>query len=205
MTRPAYIRLTGSLLAAWFLAEAAAAQFGWLGGTPGQPPIQLLAAVLIPLGAIAAGCVSSSSFRSFLLSLSPKILTQLQAWRVGGFVFLVLARYAILPPEFALSAGWGDITIGATATLVALRLSTPQHKTSFVIWQILGITDLIVAVSLGATTNLFHPHSIPTTPMSVLPLSLIPTFAVPLLLVVHIICIAQALRWKQPSTESPLP
>jgi hypothetical protein len=33
--------------------------------------------------------------------------------------------------------------------------------------------------------------------MTVLPLSLIPTFAVPLLLMLHIICIAQARQWKE--------
>jgi len=32
--------------------------------------------------------------------------------------------------------------------------------------------------------------------MTVLPLSLIPTFAVPLMLILHLICIAQAWRWR---------
>jgi hypothetical protein len=33
--------------------------------------------------------------------------------------------------------------------------------------------------------------------MTVLPLSLIPTFAVPLLFILHVICIAQARRWSE--------
>jgi hypothetical protein len=33
--------------------------------------------------------------------------------------------------------------------------------------------------------------------MTVLPLSLIPTFAVPLFLILHIICIAQARQWQE--------
>lgn len=37
--------------------------------------------------------------------------------------------------------------------------------------------------------------------MTVLPLSLIPTFAVPLLLILHVIAMAQAARW-QPSTAN---
>jgi hypothetical protein len=32
--------------------------------------------------------------------------------------------------------------------------------------------------------------------MTVLPLSLIPTFAVPLVMMLHVICIAQAGQWK---------
>jgi hypothetical protein len=162
-------------------------------------------AVLIPLGAIALWCILSPSFRGFLLSLDTKNLTILHSWRIAGFVFLVLASYGILPRDFALSAGWGDIAIGATAALVAFRLATPRHRASFITWQLLGMADLIVAVTLGATTNLLHPQGIPTTPMTVLPMSLIPTFAIPVLLVVHIICIAQAWRWKRSASESNLP
>ncbi|MGE5204711.1 MAG: hypothetical protein ACM3PW_03785 [Chlamydiota bacterium] len=38
---------------------------------------------------------------------------------------------------------------------------------------------------------------ITTAPMAGLPLSLIPTFAVPLLALLHIICIAQAAHWEK--------
>ena len=38
-------------------------------------------------------------------------------------------------------------------------------------------------------------------PMTVLPLSLIPTFAVPLLLILHLISIAQAKSWDAASAE----
>jgi hypothetical protein len=42
--------------------------------------------------------------------------------------------------------------------------------------------------------------------MTVLPLSLIPTFAVPLLMIFHIICIAQARRWSdKPYTHDERP
>jgi hypothetical protein len=41
--------------------------------------------------------------------------------------------------------------------------------------------------------------------MTVLPLSLIPTFAVPLLFILHFICIAQALRWPTPQVPPAAP
>jgi hypothetical protein len=41
-------------------------------------------------------------------------------------------------------------------------------------------------------------------PMTVLPLSLIPTFAVPLLLILHLISIAQAKSWNAASAEVAL-
>jgi hypothetical protein len=44
----------------------------------------------------------------------------------------------------------------------------------------LGIADLLVAVSLGTTARLFGGPDLSMVPIRVLPLSLIPTFLVPL-------------------------
>ena len=113
----------------------------------------------------------------------------------AGFVFLVLYVYKILPGQMALPAGWGDIAIGATAPLVALKLADPNHRKSFIFWQLLGITDLVTAVGNGVTAGFLHPEGISTSAMTVLPMSLIPTFAVPLFLILHFISIAQARQW----------
>jgi len=129
------------------------------------------------------------------LNLSPRSLTLVQSWRVAGYAFLVLYAYNILPGLFALPAGWGDVFIGLTAPFAAMSLANPTHRRSFIFWQILGIADLILAVTLGSLAWLIAPHGIPTSPNTALPLSLIPTFAVPLLLILHVICIAQATRW----------
>jgi hypothetical protein len=55
--------------------------------------------------------------------------------------------------------------------------------------------DLIMAVTLGTTAGIISPNGIPMGTMTVLPLSVVPTFIVPLLLMFHIICVAQASRW----------
>ena len=86
-------------------------------------------------------------------------------------------------------------TIGVTAPFAALRLANPAHRKAFILWQVLGITDLVNALALGALAGVIDPHGIPTAAMTVLPMSYIPTFAVPLFLILHIICIAQARRW----------
>jgi hypothetical protein len=103
---------------------------------------------------------------------------------------------------FALPAGWGDIAIGATAPFVALALAVPGRRKSFIFWQILGIADLVNAVALGTLATVLNPHGIGADAMTVLPMSLIPTFAVPLFLILHIICIAQAIRWPTSATSS---
>lgn len=196
-----YAKITSWLLAVWFAFSLAASAFHLYRNVPPQPPIALLFAVLTPVVVFAVWYQASKPFREFVLSLNPRILTLVHTWRVGGFVFLVLYSYGILPGIFALPAGWGDISIGATAALVAFKLADGVHKKSFILWQVLGMTDLLVAVSLGATTQFINPQQlgssvgITTAPMTVLPLSLIPTFAVPLLFILHLICIAQARRW----------
>ncbi len=200
-----YSKLTAGLIAVWFAFSLAASARHLFENAPTSPPLPLLLAVLTPIMLFAVWYAVSPGFRDYVLSLNPRALTMVQAWRIAGFVFLVLYTYRILPGMFALPAGWGDIAIGATALLVAAKLATPAHKTSFIVWQLLGITDLVLAISSGALGRLIHPqefvglNGISTAPMTVLPLSLIPTFAVPLFLMIHIICIAQARRW--PKTE----
>ena len=189
-----YRRVTSGLIGAWFAFSLVGSGLHLYRNAPGEPPLPLGLAVLTPIILFLVWFVSSANFREFTLSLNPRLLTLVQSWRVGGFVFLVLATYGILPRMFALPAGWGDITIGATASLVAFKLATADHRKAFVLWQVLGITDLVAAVMLGTLATLLDPHSIPTDAMTVLPMSLIPTFAVPLLLIFHIICIAQAKR-----------
>jgi len=50
--------------------------------------------------------------------------------------------------------------------------------------------------------RLISPHGVATAVMTVLPMSLIPTFAVPLLVMLHVICIAQARQWKERQDSS---
>jgi hypothetical protein len=197
-----YRKLTAGLIGAWFVFSLVASGLHLYRNGPGELPLPFGLAVLTPILLFLVWFISSTNFRKFTMSLNPRFLTLIQSWRVGGFVFLVLATYGILPRMFALPAGWGDITIGATASLVALKLATADHRRAFVLWQVLGIADLVAAVTLGTLATVIDPHSIPTDAMTVLPMSLIPTFAVPLLLIFHIICIAQAKRLPGPQLST---
>jgi hypothetical protein len=154
-------------------------------------------AVLVPIAIFVVWSITSQSFRQFLLSLDLRTLTIVQAWRIAGLAFLALYTYNILPGQFALPAGWGDIAIGATAPLVAIKLVNSRSKKSFILWQLFGITDLVLAVGSGVTAQLINPHGITTSAMTVLPMSLIPTFAVPLFMILHFISIAQARQWQE--------
>ncbi len=190
-----YARVTAGLFAAWFIAALAASALHVFSTVPSRPPIALGLAALLPIVGFSLWFAGSESFRRFVLTLNPSTLTLVQSWRIGGFVFLTLYTFGLLPGLFAWPAGLGDMFIGATASLVALKLANPDHRSRFILWHALGILDLVTAVTLGATASLIQPSGIPTTPMTMLPLSLIPTFIVPLLLIFHLICIAQARRW----------
>lgn len=196
-----YAKWTRVLIAAWFVFSLAGSALHLYANAPGQPPLPLGLAVAVPIAAFLVWYGASPRFREFTLSRSPRLLTLAQSWRVAGFVFLALASYGILPWLFAIPAGLGDMAVGATAAAVAMNRADPRHRFGFIAWQIFGMADLVVAVSLGTLAGVIQPHGIPTTPMTVLPMSLIPTFGVPLFFIFHIICLAQARRW--PAQDTP--
>ncbi|MFB3916747.1 MAG: hypothetical protein ACE14M_08460 [Terriglobales bacterium] len=197
MTNANYTKLAWGLLAVWFTAAVSASVLQLFRNNSAQFGLPIAVAALTPILLFLLGFGISAGFRQFALSLSPRTLTLVQTWRIGGFVFLVLYTFGILPGLFALPAGWGDMAIGATAPLVALKLAGPGHRKGFILWQVLGITDLVTAVTLGTTARLITPQATEMVAMTVLPLSMIPTFVVPLLTIFHIICIAQARRWSE--------
>jgi hypothetical protein len=195
-----YAKLSAGLLAAWLVFALSSSALHLYEAAPNTPPIALGLAVVMPVVLFLLWFASSAEFRQFILSLSPRAVTLVQSVRVAGIVFLALGTYKILPAYFALSAGWGDIIIGATAPFAALMLANPAHRRGFIFWQLLGIADLVNALALGTLSGVIDPHGIPTAAMAILPMSYITTFAVPVFLILHIICIAQARRW--PATVS---
>jgi len=195
MNNASYGRVTAGLIAVWFVFALSASALHVF--KTDLLPVALGLAVTIPIVAFLLWFATSAAFRQFALSLNPRTLTFVQSWRVAGFTFLVLYAAGILPGVFALPAGLGDIAIGATAPLVAIKLGNFNHRRGFIFWQILGISDLVMAVTLGTIARLISPDGVGTGVMTVLPLSLIPTFAVPLLIMLHVLCIAQARQWTE--------
>jgi len=184
------------LIGAWFVFALSASALNVFRNDAERVGIAVAIAALAPIVVFAVWYATSEGFRKFAMSLNPRILTALQTWRLVGFTFLLLEAHQVLPAIFALPAGYGDMAIGATAALVAWQLAEPRHRNSFIVWQLLGITDLILAVGLGTTARLLEPQGASMLAMTVLPLSLVPTFLVPLFLIFHVIFIAQARNWR---------
>jgi hypothetical protein len=191
-----YGKLTTALIVVWFIFVLSGSALHLFKADPNSIASAVGIAAVAPLAVFALWVTASKEFRQFLLGLNPELLTAAQTWRIVGFTFVLLEAHGVLPAVFALPAGYGDMFIGLSAAFAAWKLATPRYRNAFILWQLLGITDLVVAVILGTTAVQIDPHGPSTAPMSVLPLSLIPTFLVPLFVMLHLICIAQARSWK---------
>jgi hypothetical protein len=189
------------LAAAVFLCFALAFWFGGNGAfaaPPGTPPWFLLAAVLIPVILFLSISWLSDSVLHLVRTADLALLTGTQAWRFAGFGFLALYRFGLLPGYFAWPAAIGDMTIAFTAPWIARALvRNPLFAATktFVAWNLFGILDFVVAVSMGAIAPLLlgdPAGSITTAPMGELPLVLIPAFFVPMFIIFHLIALFQA-------------
>ncbi|HEY1580258.1 MAG TPA: hypothetical protein VGF82_24600 [Terracidiphilus sp.] len=196
-----YRYLIPTLILTWFIAVVAISAVGGFSNAYNRLGLSVAFAALAPLIVFFVWFSVSKGFREYTLSLSPVLLTAAHSFRLVGFTFVLLEARRSLPAIFALPAGYGDMFIGATAVLVAWKLAEPRRRGAFIAWQLLGVIDLVLAVTLGTTAPLVQPHGIPVTLMTVLPLSLIPTFFVPLFLILHSICIAQARKWQAESVR----
>jgi hypothetical protein len=193
------IRLAVAIvLTVWFLLVVLLGAAGAFVGPPGTPPLAIAIGVAAPLMLFFASLRLSQSFREVVLSLDLRLIAGMQAWRWAGLGFLSLYAHKVLPAVFALPAGLGDMAIGVTAPWIMLALvREPGFAASrtFIRWNILGILDLLIAVSIGALNALFTtgaPGEISTAPMATLPLLLIPAFLVPIFLMLHTAALMQS-------------
>jgi hypothetical protein len=111
--------------------------------------------------------------------------------RVVGVTFLLVMAQGRLPAVFALPAGLGDIAAGLAAPFVARGLAQGGGRSRAVWFNLFGILDLVVALTVGFLAGLgpWQPLAVTpsTEPLSLLPLALVPTTAVPLSLALHLV------------------
>lgn len=186
-----------SALGIWLLLVASLGSAGAFISSPGQPPLPLALAIVSPLLLFWMGLRLLPAFRQFVLALDLRLIAGMQAWRWAGLGFLSLYAHHILPGVFAFPAGLGDMAVGATAPWVVLALARrPDFAASsaFLRWNLFGMLDLLVAVSIGTVDALLTTGAageISTGAMASLPLLLIPAFLVPLFFMLHVAALMQ--------------
>jgi hypothetical protein len=124
-------------------------------------------------------------------------LIALQLYRVFGSVFLVGWARNVVPGVFALPAGVGDVITGLLAVPIAISLTadTPAARRAAIGWNVFGLVDFAVAVSVGLITapgpfQLITP-SIPNSTVGIYPNVMIPAFAVPSSILLHVLSLRQ--------------
>jgi hypothetical protein len=186
------------LLGGWLAASAVIAGHGWYRTLPWFP-------------------VAVAGFLGLLLALSripvvaraltaPGMVSRLvgpHSFRVAGVAFLCYLAFGHLPALFALPAGLGDIATGIAAPLVARRLSQGTGRRAALWFNAFGMTDLVVALTLGALTGFQLLNVSPSSaPITELPLALIPTATVPLLFALHITSMFALVKAPRPAPSA---
>ena len=107
------------------------------------------------------------------------ILTSIHTIRIFGVVFLIGISQGIIAPTFGYVAGIGDILIGVTAIPMAyvIKKGHSWSRRGSIIWNSMGMADLVTAIYLGVTTSQFSAAT--STTMTTWPWIIIPTVGVP--------------------------
>lgn len=127
-------------------------------------------------------------------------LIALQLYRVFGSWALVAALSGALPGLFGVPAGIGDTLTGLLAVPAAIAAETgmAQGRKVAIAWNILGLADFVVAVTLGAITSpgpfqLVVPD-VPSIGAGAYPGVLTPAFVVPCSILLHVLSLRQLIR-----------
>ena len=168
------------ILLSWCLSAALLGVLGVIASL--HPPFpQLILFGLVALLLIAYR--SSSEFRRWLFSVPLEWLVFVHLVRFVGFYFLWLYEHRQLPFAFAVLGGWGDIVV-ATLALVLLLLR-PRSRIIYQIWNTLGLADILFVVSTATRLAIADPASMAA--LLRFPLSLLPTFIVPIVIFTHVV------------------
>ena len=188
------------LLIAWFVVAAETSMAGVYRPSSGPPTIQY--AILTPIVVGVLAFLTWPLLRRIVANVPNTWLVGVQFYRVLGVIFVVLYAGRHLPGVFALPAGVGDSVVGVLAPFVAMSIArSPEGSARRVrLWNLLGIADLVIAVTLGFLTSPspFQMFALdrPSELIAMFPLSLIPVFAVPMSILLHFASL-QKLRQDQ--------
>ena len=144
-----------------------------------------------------------------LLDVTPRSwLIGVQVYRVFGGTFLGAWVGGKAPGAFALPAGIGDVLVGLLALPVAYYLQSGARggRTAAYAWNLLGLTDFAVAVSMGFLTGpgRFQTFALdqPNVLTSVFPTAMIPAFGVPTSIILHGLSLWQLRRTSRMDMSS---
>ena len=189
-----WLLVSGLLARADVYHQASGQAAPWFGVAFAATLVGLLAATRLPLMA-----------RILAAPGTPARLALPHSLRVVGVTFLLVMAQGHLPAVFALPAGLGDIAAGLAAPFVAWQLAHGGGHTRAVWFNLFGILDLVVALTIGFLAGLgpWRPLEVTpsTEPLSLLPLALVPTVAVPLAIALHLVSLRRLRAAARPDGD----
>ncbi len=141
----------------------------------------------IQLGLIAL-YLWHDGFKSYANNIPLKAIALFHSWRIfAGWMFL--ANVGSLSQTFINNAAYGDIIAGFLGLSVFVF---GHNKRNYLIFNILGMLDFIIAVGTGLTLTIIGDEEM--AKIVQLPLIIIPLFGVPLSGITHIISLTRLLK-----------
>jgi hypothetical protein len=151
-------------------------------GAPDFAPQLCLAGLTLLALAVAR---LAADIRAFLDSIDVRWLLGIHLSRFVGAYFLVLYQEARLPYDFAVIGGVGDIIVAVGAFLLLLGAGAALFPKFLWLWNLVGLADILFVVLTAARLTVSEPGSM--IEITQLPLSLLPTFLVPLIITSHLL------------------
>jgi hypothetical protein len=126
-------------------------------------------------------------YRERALRAGVRPLVAVHLVRFAGIYVLWLANRGLLPGDFALSAGWGHIVVAILAAIVLLtfRPDTKTGRTAVLGWNVIGVLGVLFVFVTAA--RMASTDALVQAGFTSLPLSLLPTFLAPLIIVTHML------------------
>ncbi len=157
-------------------------------------------AIFLPVIIGAPLLVMSKRVGQVLDAMPMAWLVALQVYRVFGGWALAAWLHGALPGVFALPAGIGDVLTGLFAVPAAIAVATgsAQGRRAAMLWNIFGLADFAVAVTLGVLTapgrfELIVPN-VASINAGAYPGVLTPAFVVPSSILLHALSLRQLRR-----------
>jgi hypothetical protein len=182
----------------WFIVALVAGRLELLARLPAAVTPGVLVALTV---LVLAACFGLPAVRAWWQALEVRALVLLHVSRFVGGYFLFLYHRGALPYAFAVPGAWGEMIVALLALLVVLvpmRAGFRRH--ACLIWNTFGSVDILLVVATAARIGFSHPWQLRA--LQVLPLSILPTFLVPLLVATHVIIFVRLGR-ESPETTPP--
>ena len=192
----------------WFAVAWSAAINGvFIIGASRLPLLPL--AIFLPLIIGAPALLLSKRVGQVLDAMPASWLVALQLYRVFGSQWLAYWLLGLVPGLWALPAGTGDVLTGlfAVPAAMAVATGTAQGRRAAVMWNIFGLADLAIAVTLGMITSpgrfqLIVPD-LSGINAGAYPNVLTPAFVVPGSILLHVLSLRQLRRRGRAEAARP--